>query len=60
MVTKLWRATAGAEYGLPGRFFSKVLIFGPRMLFFRRGKQVSRPAEARLSARMGTVFGKDL
>jgi hypothetical protein len=34
MVTKLWRATAGAEYGLPGSSFSKVLIFGLRMRDF--------------------------
>jgi hypothetical protein len=39
MVTKLWRATAGAEYGLPGSSFSKAFIFGLRMRDFARVSQ---------------------
>jgi hypothetical protein len=37
MVTKLWRATAGAEYGLPGRFFSKSFHFWAARARFLRG-----------------------
>jgi hypothetical protein len=41
MVTKLLRATAGAEYGLPGSSFSKVINFGLRMRDFARAWQTS-------------------